>query len=330
MAIRIRRREFIATLVGTVAAGPIAVQAQKSAKVPTIGWLGTTTPSSTPQRTAAFVQRLGELGWSDGQTVTITYRWAQGRDERSAEIAEEFVRLNVAVIVTSGMPAVLAARRATSIIPIVFGLASDPVGNGLVGSLAHPGGNVTGLSNQSLDLGGKRIQFLREVVPALRHLAIIANVANPDPTREMHEVETAARALGLDVVTSPVRRSEDIALAFEAFKNRAEALYVVSDPLINANSARIQTLAMGARLPTIYNTRDFVEVGGLMSYGADYRDLWRRAAEIVNKILRGTQPADIPIEQPTKFELVINRTTAKVLGLTIPESFLLLADEVIE
>jgi putative ABC transport system substrate-binding protein len=324
----LQRREFI-TLLGGAAAWPFAARAQQPA-MPVIGFLGATTPSVAPQRTAAFVQRLSELGWSDGHTATIECRWAEGRDERAAEIAGEFVRLRVDVIVTSGVPAVVAAKRATSVIPIVFGVASDPVGMGLVASLARPGGNVTGLSNQSADLGGKRLELLREVVPGLRRLAIIANVSNPDPMLEMREVEAAARALGFEVVTSEIRRTEDIESAFGAFKSRVEALYVVADPLVNTNRTRIQALAMGARLPTIYNTREFVEAGGLMSYGPNFPDLWKRAAEFVDKILRGAKPADIPVEQPTKFDLVINLTTAKALGLTVSPTLLARADEVIE
>ncbi len=247
-----------------------------------------------------------------------------------SEIATEFVLLNVGVIVTAGTEAVLAARQATSAIPIVFGTASDPVGTGLVASLARPGGNVTGLSNQSAELAGKRLELLREVLPGLRRLAIMANIGSPIGVLEMRDVQAAARTLGIEVAPLEIRRAEDIAPAFEALKVQVDALYVVGDALTAANRTRIITLALGARLPTIFNTRDFVQAGGLMSYAPNYPAQFRRAAELVDKILRGTKPGDIPVEQPTKFELVLNLTTAKALGLTIPKSFLLRADEVIE
>ena len=205
-----------------------------------------------------------------------------------------------------GYPATLAAKQATAVIPIVFGAAGDPVGAGLVASLARPGGNVTGLSNRTTDTNGKRLELLREVVPGLRRLAILANVGNPASVLEMGEAQATARTLGLEVITSEIRRAEDIAPAFEALKDRADALYVCADPLVNTNRTRINILAVGARLLTIYDFREYVEAGGLMSYGPDIPDLFRRAADFVDKILRGAKPADIPVEQPTKFELVIN------------------------
>ena len=221
-----------------------------------------------------------------------------------------------------GNPPVLAAKQATSAIPIVFAVAADPVGSGLVASLARPGGNVTGLSIQAPDLAGKRLELLREVVPGLRRLAILANVGNPGAVLEMGEVQAAAHTLGIEVVTLEIRRAEDIAPAFEALKGRAEALYVVADPLVNTNRVRINTLALAARLPTMYDSREYVEAGGLMSYGPNFPDLFRRAGDYVDKILRGAKPADLPVEQPTKFDLVINLTTAKALGLTVPPSLL--------
>jgi putative tryptophan/tyrosine transport system substrate-binding protein len=240
------------------------------------------------------------------------------------------VGLKVDVIVTTGTPQVLAIKQRTSIIPIVFAVAGDPVGNKLVASLARPGGNITGLSLQQTDLGNKRLELLREVVPDLRRLAIIGNVGNPSIPLEMDDVRAAAQMLGVDVVTLDIRRAEDIAPAFDALKGRADALYVASDLLVVANRVRINTLALTMRLPTIYNSREYVELGGLMAYGPNLLDMFRRAAEYVDKILRGTKPADLPVEQPTKFDLVVNLTTAKALGLTFPESFLLCADEVIE
>jgi putative tryptophan/tyrosine transport system substrate-binding protein len=292
--------------------------------------MGVNTPAVESQRTAAFVQRLRELAWIEGRNVAVEYRWAEGRNERFAEIAAELVQLKVEVIVTAGTAAVVAAKQATSVIPIIFALGGDPVGTGLVASLARPGGNVTGLTQQSTDLAGKRVELLREVVPGLGRLATLANIGNPLAVLEMREVHAAARTLGLEVAISEIRRAEDIAPAFDALKGRADALYVVADPLVTSNRIRINTLALGARLPTMHGQNDNVEAGGLMSYGANFPDLYRRAADYVDKILRGTKPADIPVEQPTKFDLAINLTTAKALGLKIPESFLLRADEVIE
>jgi putative ABC transport system substrate-binding protein len=282
------------------------------------------------QWVAAFVQRLHDLGWIEGCTVAIEYRWAEGRSSRAAEIAAEFVRLNVDVIVTYASVAVLAAKQATSVIPIVFAAATDAVGAGLVASLARPGGNVTGLSLQQTDAAGKRLELLREFVPGLRHLAILANVSAPGSVLEMREVQAATRTLGLEAITLEIRRAEDIVPGFDTLKDRAEALYVCTDPLVITNRARIHTLVIGARLPTIYNSREYIETGGLMSYGPNWLDRWKRTAEIVDKILRGAKPADIPVEQPTKFDLVINLTTAKVLGLKVPDKLLVAADEVIE
>jgi putative ABC transport system substrate-binding protein len=325
----IRRREFVTLLGGTAATWPLAARAQQPAKLPTIGFLGGTAASTMRQWTDAFVQRLRELGWVDGRTVAIEFRWAEGRSERYTEIAAEFVHLKVHIIVTVGA-AVVAAKQATSVIPIVFAVANDPVGIGLVASLARPGGNVTGLSNQTADLAGKRLELLREVVPGLRRLAIMANFSYPASVLEMREVEATARTLGLEVITPEIRRADDIAPAFEGLKGRAEALSVITDLLMVANRLHINTLAQSARLPTIYPAREYVESGGLISYGANYPDLFRRAAEFVDKILRGAKPSDIPIEQPTKFDLVINLKTAKALGLAVPGTVLARADEVIE
>ena len=316
-------------LGGATAAWPLAARAQQPAKLPTIGFLGGTTPATWSLFVAAFVQRLRELGWIEGRTIAIEYRWAEGRGERFAEIAAEFVRLNVDVIVTVG-GAVLAAKQATSLIPIVFAAAADPVGSGLVASLARSGGNVTGLSSQFTDLAGKRLELLREMVPSLRRLAIMANAGYPAAVLEMAEVQATTRTLGLDVVTLELRRAEDIAPAFEALKGRAEALYVCAESLVTTNRVRINTLALAARLPTMHSIREYVEAGGLMSYGPNFPDLWRRAGDLVDKILRGAKPADIPVEQPTKFDLIINLTTAKALGLDVPPTLLARADEVIE
>jgi putative ABC transport system substrate-binding protein len=323
-----RRRDFITLFGGAAAAWPLAALAQQAGKLPTIGFLGADASAFGPW-TAAFVAHLRELGWIEGRTIAIEYRWSQGRTERYAEIAAEFVRLKVDVIVTVGS-AVPTVRQATAVIPIVFAVGIDPVGSGLVANLAKPGGNVTGLSLQATNLAGKRIEFLREVLPQLRRLAIIFNVGNDQTVLEMGETHAAARTLGLEVAPLEIRRAEDIVPAFEAVKGQADALYVVVDQLVVANRTRIVTSALGARLPTIFSTNDFVRAGGFMSYGPNYVDLFRHSADYVDKILRGTKPGDLPVEQPTKFELVINLVTAKALGLTIPESFLVRADEIID
>ena len=306
-----------------------AARAQQM-QLPTIGLLGGATASAQAKWTAAFVQRLRELGWVEGQTVAIEYRWVEGRSERSPAIIAEFVRLKVDVIVTHATPNVVAAKQVTSVIPIVFPSAGDPVGNGLVASLARPGGNITGLSVQSSDLVQKAVQLLRELLPNLTRLAMMYHIGNPVTALQADAVKSAAGRFGLDVAIVEVRRAEDIAPAIEALKDRAEALIVPSEPLYNTNRIQINSLALTARLPTIYFDRVYVETGGLMSYGPNWPSLWRRAAEVVDKILRGAKPADIPVEQPRMFELVINLKTAKALGLGIPESFLLRADEVIE
>jgi putative ABC transport system substrate-binding protein len=323
------RREFI-TLLGAAAAWPLAARAQQPPRLPTIGYVGANTPSVESQRIDVFVQRLRELGWIEGRTIAIEVRWGEGRNERFAEIAAEFVRLKVDVIVTVGTPAAVAAQRATSVIPIVFAPSGDPVATGLVTSLARPGGNVTGLSAQATDSAAKRLELLREVVPDLRRLAILGDAGNPQGVLEMGEVQAAARGLGIEVAPLEIRRAEDITPAFGALKGRADALYVVTGPLVTTNRIRINILALGARLPTMHGIRGNAEAGGLMSYGANFSDLYRRAADYVDKILRGAKPGDLPVEQPTKFDLIVNLTTAKALGLTIPESFLSLADEVIE
>jgi putative ABC transport system substrate-binding protein len=324
-----RRRAFISLLGGAAAAWPIAGRAQQGGKLPVIGFLGASTPSAWNRWSAAFVQRLRELGWSDGSTVAIEYRWADGRSERFAEIAAEFVRLKVDVILTVG-GAVAATKQATSTIPIVFAIAIDPVGTGLVASLGRPGGNVTGLSMQTTDLAGKRIELLREALPVLQRLAILANIGYPASLVEIGEVQAAARKLSYEVEVLGIRRAEDIAPAFERLKAGVHALYVCGDALTTANTVSINTLALGARLPTIFPDRAFLEAGGFIAYGANNVELFRRAADYVDKILRGMKPADLPVEQPTRFDLAINLITAKALGLTVPPMLLARADEVIE
>jgi ABC-type uncharacterized transport system substrate-binding protein len=316
-----QRREFITLLGGAAVAWPIAAHAQQAGKLPTIGFLGAATPSVASQWVTAFVKRLGELGWIEGRTVAIEYRWSEGRTESYAEIAAEFVGLKVDVIVTWASAPVAAAKQATMTIPIVFAAMTDPVGAGLIASLARPGGNVTGLSLQQADTVGKRLELLREVVPNLGRLAIMANAGAPGAVLEMGEVQAKARTLGFEVTTLEIRQAEDIAPAIETLKSRADALYFATDPLLFTDRIRINTLARGARLPTIYGSRE---------YGANFADLFRRSGDYVDKILRGAKPGDIPVEQPTKFDLVVNLTTAKALGLTVPPPLLARADEVIE
>jgi len=326
----IGRRGFITLLGGATAAWPIAARAQQPSKLPTIGFLGESTASGQREWVAAFVQRLRELGWVEGRTVEIEYRWAEGRNERVAELLPELLRLKVNVIVTQGTPAVLLAMQATSVVPIIFPIAGNPVANGLVASLARPSGNVTGLTNQTADLAGKRLELLREIVPNLRRLAIMANVENPSVALDVGEVKTAADALGFEVATAEIRRTEDIAPAIEALQGQVEALYVAGDPLVTTNRSRVAILAVGARLPTISGNRENVYAGGLISYGPNLSDLHRRAADLVDKVLRGMKPSDIPVEQPPKFELVVNLITGRALNLNMPASVLARADEVIE
>jgi ABC-type uncharacterized transport system substrate-binding protein len=323
-----RRRDFI-TLVGSSAVvWPVTARGQQRDKLPIIGCLGSATPETWASWAAAFEKQLAQHGWINGRTAVIERRWGLGRPERYAEIVAEFIRLKVDVIITGGAPA-YTAKQATSTIPIVAALIADPVGTGLVTNLARPGGNVTGLSYQSLDITGKRVDLLHQAAPHLRRLAVLGNVAAPQVGREMSEADAAAKKLGIEVMPMEIRRAEDIAPAFEALKNSAEGLYVCTEPLSNANRTQINALALQARLASMYGTRDYVQAGGLMSYGPNFPDLFRRAADYVDKILRGAKPGEIPIEQPTAFDFVVNLTTAKALGLAVPAPLLSLA-EIIE
>jgi len=328
MAIDVGRRKFVSALGCTALAWPLPAGAQQPKKLPTVALLFGDA-ASWRAWTDAFAKRLSELGWIDGRTVAIEYRWSEARPERVAEVAAEFVQQKADVIVTYG-GAVATLKQATASIPIVFALATDPLGSGLVASLARPGGNVTGLSLEATDIAGKRLELLREAVPRLQHLAIMFDAGYPATVLEMGEVESAARALGLEVAPHGIRRAEDIEPAFDILKSQADALYVAVDHLIVANLARIARLAVSVRLPTVFPDRSNLQAGGFMSYGANISALFQRAAEYVDKILRGTKPSDLPVEQPTKFELVINLNTAKKLGLTVPPTLLVAADEVIE
>jgi putative tryptophan/tyrosine transport system substrate-binding protein len=322
-----KRREFITLLGGAITTWPLATSAQQA--MPVIGLMGSGSAAAQSHLTAAFLQRLRELGWTEGRNLRIEYRWGEGRNERFAEIAAEFVRLKVDLILTHNTPPTLAAKQATSAIPIVFASAGDPVGTGIVTSLARPGGNITGLSGQAADTAGKRIELFRDLIPDLRRLAILAD-DSPLFALESGEVQGAAHALALETATFEIRRGEDIAAAFEALQGRAQALYVPASPIFFVNRIRINIFALTARLPTMYTVREPVEIGGLISYGPNWPNMWSRTADVVDKVLRGAKPADIPVEQPTKFDFVVNLTTAKALGLTVPPSLLARADEVIE
>ena len=324
-----KRREFITLLGGAAVAWPLSARAQQPG-MPVIGFLSGASSDTYQPFVAAFTEGLKQTDYLKGRNVAIEYRWAEGRTERLADIIAELVRLKVDVIFTNTTPAVLAAKQATSVIPVVFATASDPVGMSLVASLARPGGNVTGVSNQTGELAAKRVELLREVIPGLGRLAILTNMGNPAVVDEMRQAQAAARTLGLEVITLEIREGEDIAPAFESLKGRAQALYVVQNSLVVTHRIRINTLALVAHLPTMHGSREFVETGGLMSYGPNVPDLYRRAADFVDKILRGAKPADIPVEQPTKFDFTVNLTTAKALGLEVPPTLLARADEVIE
>jgi putative tryptophan/tyrosine transport system substrate-binding protein len=325
----IPRRHFLAMVGVTLAARPHPSPASQVRKMPIIGYLGPSTPAIDSYWLPAFKERLRQLGWIEGRTVGFEYRWAEGSYEYLAEIATGIVREKVDIIVTAATPPALALKQATKVIPIVFAVAGDPIGTGLVASLTHPSGNITGLWLQENYAAGKRVQILREIVPGLLHLAIMANSGNPSTTFEMRDVQITARTLGIEPVMAEIHHGEDIPRAFDSFKNKVQALYVCNDPVAITNRTRVCTLAIGARLPTMFAGREYVEAGGLISYGPNFADAYRRAAELVDKILRGAKPADVPVEQLTKFDLVLNLTTAKALGLTIPGSYVQRADEII-
>ncbi len=323
-----RRRDFIVGAAGAVAASwPLIARAQDATKRPVIGFLGANTAAAQRQFVAAFTERLGELGFVEGRDVVIDFRWAEGRDDRAPEILADFVRRKVDVIVTHATPNVLAAHKATRDIPIVFAAVADPVALGVVATLARPGGNATGLSIQSADIAGKRLELLRDMRPDLHRLAILVNAGNDN---EVEETAVASRGLGLTLETVPIRSADDIAPVFAKLSGAIDAVYLQTNPLLNTYRTRIGDAALTARLPTISGIRTFADSGALMSYGADFVSLFRRAAEIVAKVLRGTKPSDIPVEQPAKFDFVINLRTAKALGLTVSPSLLALADDVIE
>jgi putative ABC transport system substrate-binding protein len=322
-----KRREFIGLLGGLAAAWPLAARGEQAR---TVGWLGGGTATSQSQWADAFSQRLRVLGWNEGGNLTLEYRWADGRPGRLVEIADEFVGLKVDAILAAGTDAALAAKRATNTIPIVFPVGGDPVGAGLVASLARPGANVTGISDQGADLAAKRLELLNEVVAGIKEVAVLANSGYSASTLEFNEVQSASRKLGLEIVQLNISRGEDIEPVLASIRGRIEGLYVIGDPLLHANRIRINVFARNAPLPTIYPQREYLVAGGFLSYGPTFPDLNRRAADMIDKILRGAKPADLPVEQPTKFDLVVNLTTAKVMGIEVSPTLLTRADEVID
>jgi putative tryptophan/tyrosine transport system substrate-binding protein len=325
-----RRREFITLLGGAAAAWPLAARAQQAGKLPTIGFLGSSSASGWSPWTAAFVQRLNELGWVEGRTVAIEYRWADGRSERFAEIAAEFVRLKVDVIVTSGL-AVPAAKQVTSVIPIVFAVASDPVAFGLVESLARPGGNATGFMSFEIGTSAKWLELLKEIAPGVKRAAVLRTLATATGPGQFGAMQAVAPSLGVELRPIDTHDAEQIERAVVAFASAPNGgLIAATGGGVLKHRELIVALAARHRLPTIYAYRSHVVSGGLMSYGQDNLDQYRRAAGYVDRILRGEKPADLPVQAPTKYELVINLRTAKALGLEVPATLLARADEVIE
>ncbi len=323
-----RRREFFMLLGAAAAVWPLAALAEQTAKLPSLGFL---TAGDGSVGLPALLEGLRQLGWIERKTIVIEYRYAENRNDRLPELAAELVRLNVDVIVAAGTLAPLAAKRATATIPIVMTSAGDPLGTGLISSLARSGGNVTGLSLMSPDLSGKRLELLKQIVPALARVAIIWNADNPYPALVFRQTENAARLLKLEAQSLEVRTPDDLNSALEAaVRGKANALITVEDPLTVNHRKQIADFAAKNRLPTISGLREYVDAGGLLSYGPALADLYRRAANYVDKILKGAKPSELPVEQPTKFELVINLKTAKALGLAIPPDMLAIADEVIE
>ena len=327
------RRTFISTVGAGILIAPVGGAAQQSGKVPRIGFLSPSSPSDprTQRFREAFRQGLLALGWVEGQNIAIEYRWAEERTERLADLASELVSLKVDVIVAATTPAIQPMKQATRTIPIVMAVAADPVATGFVANIARPGGNITGLSMMAPGLLGKQMQLLKEVVPKISRVALLWNPANVSNTPQLPHVQDAARALAVRLQPLEARGPGDIDSAFVAMtRERAGAVIVLVDSMFVAHRTRIAGLAAKSRLPAVYGLTDHAEAGGLMAYGPNVADLYRRAAAYVDKILKGAKPADLPVEEPTKFELVINLKTAKALGLTIPPSVLVRSDQVIE
>jgi putative tryptophan/tyrosine transport system substrate-binding protein len=323
------RRKFMLLLGGFAVASTSGAYGQQSAKQPVIGFLVAGTQASHGAWVAAFAQRLSELGWTAGRNIKIEYRWAAGDIRQMTEFAIEFVQKKVDVIVTSAY-GVVAAKQATSTIPIVFAAYGDAVSNGIVGSLARPGGNVTGLSIQPRELSSKRLELLRDIIPNVRRLAALVNANYSGVAQEVIGIRTASAVLNIEANILEIQTADDIEAALATLAGQTDALYVYSEPLTNSNRHQIIRAATAAKIPTIFGFREFVDAGGLISYGPDFTDLFKRAAEFADKILRGAPPADMPVQQPVKFDLIINLKAAKAIGLKISETVLTRADEVIE
>jgi putative ABC transport system substrate-binding protein len=325
------RRFLLTSLAGALAA-PLAAGAQQAGKVYRIGFLFLPSAADTSEAVAAFRHRLRDLGYEEGKNISIEYRWAEGRDDRLPALAAELVRLKVDVIVAAATPPAKAAQGATDRIPIVFIAVADPIGVGLVANLARPGRNITGFTTTNVELSAKRLEFLKAAVPNLTHVAVLVNRTNPQAPSLRKQTERASSSLGLELQILEVESAENLPGVFKSIFPRVGALLVLPDPLLGSGDrqAQIAALALKHRLPTMERDRSFVAAGGLMSYGPNAADLFRESARHVDKILNGTKPADLPVEQPQKFELVINLKTATALGLTFPPSLLLRADQVIE
>src|SRR5262245_21808174 len=321
----------VAPLALLLLAGPLATEAQQPARVPVVAYFSPTSDASRGPAFLSFKQGLREMGWVEGQNISVESRWAENNYDRLPALAADLVRLKVDVIVTGGVPAIRAAQQATRTIPIVMGLVEDPVASGLVASLGRPGGNITGLSMMAPDLVGKQMELLKGVVPKVSRMALLWNPANPGNILQSREAESAARALEVQLQALEVRSPEEIAGAFAAMaRERAGALVVLQDATLTNQARKIAEFAAEGSLPAMYARREQPDVGGLMSYGPSIPEMFRRAATFVDKILKEAKPADLPVEQPTKFELVINLKTAKALGLTSPQSILTRADEIIQ
>jgi putative tryptophan/tyrosine transport system substrate-binding protein len=325
-----RRREFVG-LIGGAATWPFVARAQHGGKIPRIGFMGNSTAALEANLTGPFREGLREHGYEEGRNLEIVFRWAEGQYERFPALIAELIAANVDVIVTAGTPAALAVKKATSTLPVVMAAVGDPVGSGIVANLAHPGGNITGLSGLAPDLEGKRLELLRELVPHLARVAFFLNPANDFHTVSMRQALAAAQALNIELQPRQVSKSEDLDAAFTAIvKDRPDGLLILADRIFLHNRQRMMDFATEHRLPSVNAYRELVEAGGLTSYGPSYEDMHRRAAAYVDRILKGARPGDLPIEQPTKFTLIVNLKAAKALGLKVPPTLVARADEVIE
>jgi putative ABC transport system substrate-binding protein len=326
-----RRRKFIALLGGVVAAWPFAARAQHGGKIPRVGFMGNSTAALEANLIGPFREGLRERGYEEGRNVEIVFRWAEGRYERFPDLIAELIAANVDIIVTAGTPATLAVKKATSTVPVVMAAIGDPVGTGIVPNLARPGGNITGLSAIAPDLEGKRLELLREVVPHLAHVAFFLNPANEFHTVSLRQALAAAQALNIKLQPREVRKSEDLDAAFAAIvKEKPDGLLILADRIFLHNRQRMMDFAIEHRLPSVNAYRELVEAGGLISYGPSYEEMHRRAADYVDRILKGARPGDLPVEQPTRFTLIVNLKAAKALGLEVPPTLVARADEVIE